>query len=70
MPVVASTEATIASDKTLNHEYLSMDGMKELYTLASKLILGAESPAIVENRVRSQGFLLEFSKCSMMICDL
>ncbi|XP_046851244.1 aspartate aminotransferase, cytoplasmic-like [Xenia sp. Carnegie-2017] len=51
LPVVASTEATIASDKTLNHEYLSMDGMKELYTLASKLILGAESPAIVENRV-------------------
>lgn len=43
----------LAADKTLNHEYLSIDGMKEFYTTASRLILGADSPAIVENRVGS-----------------
>ena len=51
LPVVSSTEAALAADKTLNHEYLSIDGMKEFYTTASKLILGADSPAIVDNRV-------------------
>jgi aspartate/tyrosine/aromatic aminotransferase len=51
LPVVSSTETALAADKTLNHEYLSIDGMKEFYTTASKLILGADSPAIVENRV-------------------
>lgn len=51
LPVVSSTETAIAADKTLNHEYLSIDGMKEFYETASKLILGADSPAIIENRV-------------------
>ena len=51
LPVVSSTEAALVADKTLNHEYLSIDGMKEFYTAASKLILGADSPAIVDNRV-------------------
>ena len=51
LPVVSSTETALAADKTLNHEYLGIDGMKEFYTIAPKLILGADSPAIVENRV-------------------
>lgn len=48
---MSSTEAALVADKMLNHEYLGIDGMKELYNVASKLILGADSPAIVENRV-------------------
>ncbi|CAB3982763.1 Aspartate aminotransferase, cytoplasmic [Paramuricea clavata] len=71
LPVVSSTETALAADKTLNHDYLSIDGMKEFYTIASKLILGADSPAIVENRVcavqalsgtGSLRLILEFTK--------
>ena len=53
LPVVSSTEVALAADKTLNHEYLSIDGLKEFCTVATKLILGADSPALVQNRVCS-----------------
>lgn len=51
LPVVSSTEVALAADKTLNHEYLNIDGMSEFSNVAAKLALGADSPAIVENRV-------------------
>ena len=41
----------MASDKTLNHEYLPIQGLKDFYEAATKLALGSESTAIVENRV-------------------
>lgn len=71
LPVVSSTEVALAADKTLNHEYLSIDGLKEFCTVATKLILGADSPALVQNRVcavqalsgtGSLRLLLEFTK--------
>ena len=39
-------------DGTLNHEYLEIDGMRAFSDAASKLVLGADSPALAENRVR------------------
>ena len=55
LPVVAKVEKQLAdqiADKTLNHEYLSIDGLKSFTDAACRLALGPDSPAIVENRVR------------------
>ena len=51
LPVVTSVEIAMASDKTLNHEYLPISGLKDFCEAATKLALGSESTAIVENRV-------------------
>lgn len=39
-PVVRNVEMAIAADKTLNHEYLPIDGLKDLSNAAVKLQLG------------------------------
>ena len=41
----------IRNDPNLNHEYLPIKGLAEYTTAAQKLIIGADSPAIAENRV-------------------
>ena len=41
-------------DPNLNHEYLPIAGLAEFTSAAQRLILGANSPAIKENRVRIQ----------------
>lgn len=54
LPVVVKVEKQLAdqiADKTLNHEYLSIDGLTSFTDAACRLVLGAESPAIAENRV-------------------
>lgn len=54
LPVVANVEKQIAeqiAQKTLNHEYLQIDGLGAFCDAASKLLLGDNSPAIAENRV-------------------
>ena len=54
LPVVAKVEKQLAegiADKTLNHEYLSIDGLGSFSTAACKLLLGNDSPALAENRV-------------------
>lgn len=51
LPVVGSVEAAIALDKTLTHDYLSIGGLKDMCQAATKLALGNESIAIVEDRV-------------------
>lgn len=51
LPVVRNVEKQIAADKTLNHEYLPIDGLKELSDAAVKLALGPDNNAITENRV-------------------
>ena len=40
LPVVRSVESAIAADKTLDHEYLPIEGMKDLSQAATKLALG------------------------------
>ena len=40
LPVVRSVETAMANDKTLNHEYLPMEGLHDLVKGATKLALG------------------------------
>ena len=47
MPVVRTVEQQIANDFTLNHEYLPVLGMPEFSNAAVSLILGSNSPAVV-----------------------
>lgn len=51
LPVVRKVEAILASDHTLNHEYLPIDGLKSFNDAACRLLLGSYSSAIVEERV-------------------
>ncbi|KAI7805735.1 aspartate aminotransferase, cytoplasmic [Triplophysa rosa] len=51
LPVVRKVEKIIAEDHSLNHEYLPILGLPEFRSSASKIALGADSPAIRENRV-------------------
>lgn len=51
LPVVRTVEAQMATDPTQNHEYLPVAGMVDFRASALKLLLGEDSPAIVENRV-------------------
>lgn len=50
-PVVRSVEESMAKDKTLNHEYLPIEGMPDLCKAATRLALGSDCQAVVENRV-------------------
>jgi len=48
----------IRQDPNLNHEYLPIAGLAEFTSAAQKLILGPESPAIKEGRVRLASLFL------------
>lgn len=52
LPVVRKVEKTMAADLTLNKEYLPITGMPEFSEAATSLILGADSSAIAEKRVK------------------
>ncbi|KAL4983478.1 pyridoxal phosphate-dependent transferase [Aspergillus falconensis] len=51
LPVVKKADDLIRNDPNLNHEYLPIKGLADYTTAAQKLIIGADSPAIAENRV-------------------
>lgn len=51
LPVVKKVEEMMVADKTLNHEYLPIDGLRDMSQAASKLILGEDSLAVTQNRV-------------------
>ena len=51
LPVVRTIEAQMCSDPMLDHEYLPMDGLKAFTDAASRLVLGSDSQAIIQNRV-------------------
>lgn len=51
LPVVRTVEQQIANDLTLNHEYLPILGLPEFTTSAVKLVLGNDSPAVINNLV-------------------
>ncbi|KAH0614590.1 uncharacterized protein H6S33_000226 [Morchella sextelata] len=53
LPVVKKAESILANDPNLNHEYLPIAGLPTFTSAAARLILGSDSPAIVENRVTS-----------------
>nr|UDB72873.1 cytoplasmic aspartate aminotransferase [Hemiscorpius lepturus] len=50
LPVVRKVEKELAADETLNHEYLSQLGMEEFSRLATRMLLGEDSPSLKENR--------------------
>lgn len=50
LPVVRQTEAEMAADQSLNHEYLPILGLEAFSTAATKMVLGADHPAIAEGR--------------------
>ncbi|XP_038603040.1 putative aspartate aminotransferase, cytoplasmic 2 isoform X2 [Tachyglossus aculeatus] len=49
-PVVQKTLLQLISDPTLNHEYLPALGLKEFNRVVTELIVGRNSPAILNNR--------------------
>lgn len=49
--MVKKVEQLIVQDDKLNHEYLPILGLPEFRSLASRVALGDDSPAILENRV-------------------
>ncbi|XP_026878807.2 aspartate aminotransferase, cytoplasmic [Electrophorus electricus] len=51
LPVVRKVEKMIAEDNSLNHEYLPILGLPEFRSSASKIVLGENSPAVLEKRV-------------------
>lgn len=51
LPVVRAAEKALADDETLNKEYLPVLGLDAFSTAATKMLLGEDSPAILENRV-------------------
>jgi len=51
LPVVRSVEAQLATDLTLNHEYLPVAGLPEFRSACARVLLGENSKAICENRV-------------------
>lgn len=51
LPVVREVESQMAADHSLNHEYLPIAGLPEFTSAATKLVLGDDSPALLEHRV-------------------
>ncbi|CAG8458777.1 13592_t:CDS:10 [Ambispora leptoticha] len=51
LPVVKKAEDILINDPNRNHEYLPITGLPTFRAASAKLILGADSPAIKENRV-------------------
>ena len=56
-PTWKQADDAIHNDPSLNHEYLSIGGLADFTSAAQKLIVGADSPAIREKRVRLQSRL-------------
>ncbi|EDW09849.1 aspartate aminotransferase, cytoplasmic [Drosophila mojavensis] len=50
LPVVRKTEVSIATDETINHEYLPVTGLDTFTRAATELVLGADSIALKEKR--------------------
>ncbi|XP_071947669.1 aspartate aminotransferase, cytoplasmic-like [Antedon mediterranea] len=50
LPVVRQVEEQMAADRSLDHEYLPISGLQDFTSGAVRMILGDDSPAIVQNR--------------------
>eukprot|EP00698_Gefionella_okellyi_P011659 TRINITY_DN308_c0_g1_i1.p1 TRINITY_DN308_c0_g1~~TRINITY_DN308_c0_g1_i1.p1 ORF type:complete len:423 (-),score=116.82 TRINITY_DN308_c0_g1_i1:1012-2280(-) len=51
LPVVRKVEQKLAADASLNKEYLPIEGLKAFLDVTGKLLYGADSIALKENRV-------------------
>ena len=76
LPVVRAVEQQMAADETLNKEYLPQEGMGALQEVAVRLVLGAGSKALMQNRVREgrQGshcvVWVQFGRCQVAFCAI
>lgn len=61
LPVVRTVELQLANDLTLDHEYLPILGLADFSNAAVKLVLGPDSPAVVNNLVSIILFIRHFS---------
>lgn len=50
LPVVRQTEQQLAANEELNHEYLPVLGLESFSSAATKMLLGADSPALTDGR--------------------
>jgi aspartate aminotransferase len=50
---VTQADEILRNDPELNHEYLPIAGLSDFTTASQKLVLGGDSPAIREKRVRT-----------------
>jgi aspartate aminotransferase len=53
MPFIKKVEEELTSNPNLNHEYLWFLGLEKFNEVAPRLILGEQSPALLEGRVSS-----------------
>ncbi|UPK91696.1 hypothetical protein LCI18_002631 [Fusarium solani-melongenae] len=53
LPTVIKAKAMLAEDPEVNHEYLPIQGLQSFTEGAARLILGADGPAIKEDRIAS-----------------
>lgn len=53
LPVVEIAEKNLANDDTLSKDYAPTLGYETLRDAATKMLLGADNPAIKEKRVRT-----------------
>ena len=53
LSVVRKAEAVIHADKTLNKEYLGIEGDAKFVKVARELLFGSDSPALIGNRIAS-----------------
>ncbi|KZT02166.1 aspartate aminotransferase [Laetiporus sulphureus 93-53] len=53
LPVIKKAMEMLLNDPNLDHEYLPITGLPEFTNAAARLVLGPNSPAIMENRVSS-----------------
>lgn len=51
LPVVREAEKQIASDDTLNKEYLTPLGLEEFTSAATAMLLGKSNPVLAQNKV-------------------
>ncbi|KAH9945959.1 aspartate aminotransferase [Epithele typhae] len=53
LPVVKKATEILVNDPALDHEYLPITGLPEYTSAAARLIFGADSPAVTEDRITS-----------------
>ena len=67
-PIVSSIEKSMAANETLNHEYLPVEGLRDMFEAATRLVLGDKSIALAENRVCKYVCLVFFlCECNFIV---
>jgi hypothetical protein len=75
MPFIKKIEKEMASDPNLNHEYIKFLGLDKFNKVVPRLILGEQSPALLEGRVSSTAipihdFIFQYEVYDSVLCIL